>query len=90
MDTPPTYSYVCTTATFVRYHPEGRGSYDFLDKFYIKNLQVKTEILSKFEFCLVFSFNHSMQMVHILVHRIIVHHFLPVEYGWVLHQVYFV
>jgi hypothetical protein len=39
MDTPPTYSYVCTTATFVRYHPEGRGSYDFLDKFYIKNLQ---------------------------------------------------
>jgi hypothetical protein len=40
MDTPPTYSYVCTTAIFVKYDPiKANGSYDFRDKFYITNLQ---------------------------------------------------
>jgi hypothetical protein len=43
MDTPPTYSYVCTTAIFVKYNSESRfGSYDFGDKFYLTNLQVKS------------------------------------------------
>jgi len=39
MDTPPKYSYACTTAMFVKYNPEGHGSYDFQDIFYITNLQ---------------------------------------------------
>jgi len=39
MDTPPTYSYVCTTATFIAYNPEKHGSYNFQDKFYITNFQ---------------------------------------------------
>ena len=43
MDTPPSYSYVCTTAIFVKYSSESRfGKYDFLDKFYLTNLQVKS------------------------------------------------
>jgi hypothetical protein len=42
MDTPPTFSYVCTTAVFVKYDPKPPyGSYDFQDKFYITSLQVK-------------------------------------------------
>jgi len=39
MDTPPTYSYVCTKALFVKYEPAGHGKYDFLDKVYITNFQ---------------------------------------------------
>jgi len=42
MDTPPAYSYVCTTATFVKYNSSSKyGTYDFQDKFFITNLQVK-------------------------------------------------
>jgi hypothetical protein len=41
MDTPPTYSYVCTTATFVAYNDAPKhGSHNFQDKFYITNFQV--------------------------------------------------
>ncbi|CAF1264378.1 unnamed protein product [Rotaria magnacalcarata] len=41
METPPTYSYVCTTATFVRYNAlyDKYGQYNFSKKFYITNLQ---------------------------------------------------
>ncbi|UJR28942.1 hypothetical protein I4U23_010159 [Adineta vaga] len=40
MDTPATYSYVCTTAVFVKYDPNTKyGTYDFRDKFYLTNLQ---------------------------------------------------
>ncbi|CAF0983529.1 unnamed protein product [Rotaria sp. Silwood1] len=41
METPPTYSYVCTTAEFVRYDNSKSpyGLYNFSNKFYIKNLQ---------------------------------------------------
>jgi hypothetical protein len=48
MDTPPSHSYVCTTATFVAYNPAGRGSYNFLDKFFITNFQVKKKKQSYF------------------------------------------
>ncbi len=43
METPPTFSYVCTNALFIKYNdnkPTKHGSYDFTDKFYISNLQV--------------------------------------------------
>ncbi|CAF2403266.1 unnamed protein product [Rotaria sp. Silwood2] len=41
METPPTYSYVCTTAEFVRYDNSKTkyGQYNFSNKFYIKELQ---------------------------------------------------
>jgi hypothetical protein len=58
MDTPPTYSYACKTATFVAYNPDKHGSYNFRDKFYIRNLQVKKNsffVLPNFNFC-VFKF----------------------------------
>ena len=93
MDTPPSFSYVCTDALFVKYKPEGRGSYDFQDKFYITNFQVKKRRNAFFVFIRIcqlhFSFNHSMVMVHISVHQIIAHHFSQAEFGWVLHPVYF-
>lgn len=44
MDTPPTFSYVCTTATFVKYDRAasgGKGAYDFNNKFSIKSFQVR-------------------------------------------------
>ena len=41
MDTPPTFSYVCTTATFIHYNSSSHfGSYDFTKKLFIKNMQV--------------------------------------------------
>jgi hypothetical protein len=41
MTTPPTYCYVCTTATFVRYNTSTvAGQYNFSDMFYLLNLQV--------------------------------------------------
>jgi hypothetical protein len=41
MDTPPNYSYVCTTATFVRYDSSvPLGKYNFTDKFQLNHLQV--------------------------------------------------
>lgn len=41
MDTPPDYSYVCTTAVFIKYNSSSKyGIYDFKEKFYITNLQV--------------------------------------------------
>ena len=46
MDTPPTFSYVCTTATFIKYNRAalaGKGAYDFNDKFSISRLQVTEE-----------------------------------------------
>ncbi|CAF3660933.1 unnamed protein product [Rotaria socialis] len=40
MDTPPTYSYVCKTAVFVKYNSSVKyGTYDFKDKFFLTNLQ---------------------------------------------------
>ncbi|CAF0857572.1 unnamed protein product [Adineta steineri] len=40
MDTPPKFSYVCTTATFVRYDDTTKyGKYNFTDKFNIKSFQ---------------------------------------------------
>lgn len=40
MDTPPSYSYVCNSATFVRYDPSTKyGTYNFSDKFYLTNFQ---------------------------------------------------
>ncbi|CAF0731597.1 unnamed protein product [Adineta steineri] len=40
MDTPPKYSYVCTTATFINYNASTKyGTYDFRDKFFITNFQ---------------------------------------------------
>jgi len=87
MDTPPTYSYVCKTATFVAYNDAPKhGLYNFQDKFYITNFQVTKKkfffFFQNLNFVLILSFNHFMEMVHILVHQIIVHHFLQVEYGW--------
>ena len=95
MDTPPTFSYVCTKATFVKYDRKqhaGKGAYDFDDKFYITNLQVIKKPYKDFPlefFHFSFSFNHSLPMVHFLVHLIIAHHSLPVVSGWVFLQVYF-
>lgn len=40
METPPTYSYVCTNAKFVAFNPADQGAYDFTDVFYITNFQV--------------------------------------------------
>lgn len=39
MDTPPKFSYVCTTATFVKYNPVKYGTYDFKDRFFITKFQ---------------------------------------------------
>ncbi|UJR20700.1 hypothetical protein I4U23_023821 [Adineta vaga] len=40
MDTPPKYSYVCTTATFTRYDDSVKyGKYNVSDKFFIKHFQ---------------------------------------------------
>jgi hypothetical protein len=40
MDTPPTYSYVCNSAIFVRYNNSvPHGQYNFTDKFYLIGLQ---------------------------------------------------
>jgi hypothetical protein len=84
MDTPPKHSYVCTNARFVKYDKAPKhGAYDFKDQFYITNLQVGKRRKAVFLISCSFSFNHSVQMVPILVHQIIVHHFLQVEYGWV-------
>ncbi len=45
MTTPPTYSYVCTTATFVRYDSSAPGGqYNFSNKFYLLELQVNWNI----------------------------------------------
>lgn len=65
MDTPPTFSYVCTTATFIKYDKAalaGKGLYDFSNKFSIKNLQVteKEKTLHIDIYHLRFSFNHSL------------------------------
>ena len=93
MDTPPTYSYVCTKATFVKYDKTqhgGKGAYDFDDRFYITNLQVIKTIFFVSEFVhWSFSFNHSLLMVHFLVDQITAHHSLQVAYGWAFLQVYF-
>ena len=44
METPPTFSYVCTTAVFVKYNSSGKyGTYDFANKFFISNMQVKLD-----------------------------------------------
>lgn len=44
METPPTFSYVCTNAIFVKYNPAGKyGTYNFSSKFFISNMQVKLE-----------------------------------------------
>jgi hypothetical protein len=49
MDTPPTYSYVCSSAMFVRYErmTESYGKYNFSDKFYLTDLQVNKLFLEK-------------------------------------------
>jgi len=39
MDTPPKFSYVCTTAKFVKYNPAKYGTYDFKYQFFITNFQ---------------------------------------------------
>jgi len=40
MDTPPTYSYACNSAVFVRYNSAvPHGQYNFTDQFYLINLQ---------------------------------------------------
>ncbi len=45
MTTPPTYSYVCTTGSFVRYDSSTPGGrYNFSNKFYILELQVNKNI----------------------------------------------
>lgn len=87
METPPTYSYACKTATFVRYDSSvpKQEHYNFSTKFYIIDLQVNQTlfiIINLKMFYNLFSFNHFMEMDYHLVHRIIVHHFLPEESGW--------
>lgn len=39
METPPKFSYVCTTATFVQYNSGTYGTYDFQNRFFISKLQ---------------------------------------------------
>ena len=57
MDTPPTYSYVCTTAVFVKYNSTIKfGLYDFKDKFFVTNLQVKTKQITNVEILILFFF----------------------------------
>ncbi len=57
MTTPPTYSYVCTTATFIRYNNSttNLAQYNFTDQFYLLGLQVNRNDFLQSKFFLLFN-----------------------------------